>query len=268
MSKKITLNSSDGKSFEVDQVVTEELQTIKHLIEDDCVDNHFPLPNVTSTILVKVIEYSKKHVESSKSEDKVVDEDLKICDAEFMKPSCERERGVIEPDCGVQWTSPFEFFTGIVGGAKTQVGDFTGLTMKENTVRGREETTSRGASKYLIRIREMMARYEELCPYGDPFWEGFVAGVEERTIVISQFFIFDVDGRTDVGDDIVPPLLGTISGYGKLWERFQDFQKSSIVQISCTFYGMKTKKLGCTYVCESSGAPPRNQEKFDVAHPS
>ncbi|KAF6144140.1 hypothetical protein GIB67_004813 [Kingdonia uniflora] len=33
-----------------------------------------------------------------------------------------------------------------------------------------------GASKYLIRIREeMMARYEELCPYVDPFWESFVA---------------------------------------------------------------------------------------------
>ncbi|KAF6164033.1 hypothetical protein GIB67_028737 [Kingdonia uniflora] len=85
MSKKITLNSSDGESFEVDQVVAEESQTIKHLIEDDCADNPVPLPNVTSAILAKVIEYCKKHVESPKSEDKVVDEDLKIWDAEFVK---------------------------------------------------------------------------------------------------------------------------------------------------------------------------------------
>ncbi|KAF6150910.1 hypothetical protein GIB67_000076 [Kingdonia uniflora] len=62
----ITLKSSDGKFCEVDQVVIEESQTIKHLIEDDCVDIHAPFHNVTCTILVKVIEYSKKHVESSK----------------------------------------------------------------------------------------------------------------------------------------------------------------------------------------------------------
>ncbi|KAF6164039.1 hypothetical protein GIB67_028743 [Kingdonia uniflora] len=85
MSKKITLNSSDGESFEVDQVVAEESQTIKHLIEDDCADNPVPLPNVTSKILAKVIEYCKKHVESPKSEDKAVDEELKTWDAEFVK---------------------------------------------------------------------------------------------------------------------------------------------------------------------------------------
>ncbi|GAB4853163.1 hypothetical protein Ancab_017348 [Ancistrocladus abbreviatus] len=48
---KVTLKSSDGETFEVDLV----------------------------------IEYCKKHVESSKSDDRSVDEDLKQWDAEFVK---------------------------------------------------------------------------------------------------------------------------------------------------------------------------------------
>jgi len=49
------------------------------MAEDDCADNGIPLPNVTSKILLLVIEYCKKHVVESK------EEDLKKWDAEFMK---------------------------------------------------------------------------------------------------------------------------------------------------------------------------------------
>ncbi|XP_026439317.1 transcription factor GTE8-like [Papaver somniferum] len=56
----VTLRSSDGWSFEVEEVVALQSQTIKRLIEDNCVD--IPLPNVTSNILAKVLEYCKKHV--------------------------------------------------------------------------------------------------------------------------------------------------------------------------------------------------------------
>uniref|UniRef100_A0A3Q7EUH6 SKP1-like protein n=1 Tax=Solanum lycopersicum TaxID=4081 RepID=A0A3Q7EUH6_SOLLC len=78
--------SSDGEVFEVDEAVALESQTIKHLIEDDCAGSNIPLPNVTSKILAKVIEYSKRHVEaSSKTEDKAAEDELKVFDAEFVK---------------------------------------------------------------------------------------------------------------------------------------------------------------------------------------
>ncbi|KAJ6838189.1 uncharacterized protein M6B38_319920 [Iris pallida] len=91
----ITLKSSDGEVFEVEQEVAMESQTIKHMIEDDCAENGIPLPNVNSRILSKVIEYCKKHVASSRSnsssatEEKEkaasAEEDLKAWDGEFVR---------------------------------------------------------------------------------------------------------------------------------------------------------------------------------------
>ncbi|XP_072967792.1 SKP1-like protein 1B [Typha angustifolia] len=92
MAKKITLKSSDGEVFEVEELVAMESQTIKHMIEDDCVENSIPLPNVTSKILSKVIEYCKKHVDaaaaskaSADESSKAADEELKQWDSEFVK---------------------------------------------------------------------------------------------------------------------------------------------------------------------------------------
>ncbi|OWM80938.1 SKP1-like protein 1A [Punica granatum] len=91
--RKINLRSSDGETFEVDEAVALESQTIRHMIEDDCADNGIPLPNVTSKILAKVVEYCKKHVEAaaeSKSEDRpspatAAEDELKAWDADFVK---------------------------------------------------------------------------------------------------------------------------------------------------------------------------------------
>ncbi|MQL67585.1 hypothetical protein F6Q10_34765 [Streptomyces vinaceus] len=84
--KKIVLKSSDGETFEVDELVALESQTIKHMIEDDCANTSIPLPNVTSKILSKVVEYCKRHVEAaSKAEDKASEDELKNFDADFVK---------------------------------------------------------------------------------------------------------------------------------------------------------------------------------------
>ncbi|XP_021866338.2 SKP1-like protein 1A [Spinacia oleracea] len=98
-SKKVILKSSDNEEFSIDEEVALELETVKHMIEDDCADNAIPLPNVTSKILAKVIEYCKKHVESaaaaaaaaasqsdqsSSSRTVAVDGELKKWDADFV----------------------------------------------------------------------------------------------------------------------------------------------------------------------------------------
>lgn len=84
--KMIVLKSSDGETFEVEEAVALESQTIKHMIEDDCADTSIPLPNVTSKILAKVIEYCKRHVDAvAKTDDKASEDDLKSFDADFVK---------------------------------------------------------------------------------------------------------------------------------------------------------------------------------------
>ena len=91
--KMITLVSSDGETFEVEEKVAMESQTLKGMIEDDCADSAIPLPNVASQTLSRVIEYCKKHVEAaSESEvatyysyDKTSNNSLTAWDDEFVK---------------------------------------------------------------------------------------------------------------------------------------------------------------------------------------
>ncbi|KAJ3670467.1 hypothetical protein LUZ60_010791 [Juncus effusus] len=81
--KNITLKSSDGEEFAIEETVAMESQTIRHMIEDDCAESSIPVPNVTAKILSKVIEYCKKHVEFAAT--KPTDEELKSWDTEFIK---------------------------------------------------------------------------------------------------------------------------------------------------------------------------------------
>ncbi|KAM5550087.1 SKP1-like protein 1A [Rosa sericea] len=91
--KSITLKSSDGESFEIDEAVAFESVTIKHMVEDVGAENAIPLHNVTGVILGKVIEYCRKHVEEGKDSDKdragdfvkPADSPLKAWDADFVK---------------------------------------------------------------------------------------------------------------------------------------------------------------------------------------
>eukprot|EP00253_Pinus_taeda_P009152 PITA_09152 len=65
---KVTLKSSDDELFDVTEAVAFESQTIKYIIEDTGTANAILLPNVSSKILSKVIEYCKYHVEAHKAE--------------------------------------------------------------------------------------------------------------------------------------------------------------------------------------------------------
>ncbi|KAI3977956.1 hypothetical protein MKX01_032333 [Papaver californicum] len=83
MSKMISLKSSDGEIFEIEEIVAHQSLTIKHIIEDDCADNAIPLPNVTSKILKRIIDYCNKHRESTAS-CKADKEALEKWDKEFV----------------------------------------------------------------------------------------------------------------------------------------------------------------------------------------
>ncbi|CAN6555226.1 unnamed protein product [Malus baccata var. baccata] len=85
LKKKITLKSSDDEMFEVEEAVAMESQTIKHMVEDGCAGNAIPLPNVTSAILAKVIEYCRKHSEDEGATAADGEKNVKEWDAEFMK---------------------------------------------------------------------------------------------------------------------------------------------------------------------------------------
>lgn len=89
--KKVTLLSSDGEEFEVDEAAAVQSQTIRHMIEDGCAHSGIPLPNVTSQILAKVIEYCNKRVDAYGGAGQngvpggVEDEGFKAWEAEFVK---------------------------------------------------------------------------------------------------------------------------------------------------------------------------------------
>ncbi|XP_047051287.1 SKP1-like protein 1 [Lolium rigidum] len=81
--KMITLISSDGEKFEIAQEAAAMSQTVNHMIEDNCVDDKgVKLPNVTSGILSKVIEYCNKHVAASG--DIASEQDPKTFDVAFI----------------------------------------------------------------------------------------------------------------------------------------------------------------------------------------
>ena len=62
----ITLNSQDGISFNVDISVANQSQLLKNMMEDvqDSTNVVIPIPNVTSSILKRVLEYCDYHKNS------------------------------------------------------------------------------------------------------------------------------------------------------------------------------------------------------------
>ncbi|CAM6042963.1 unnamed protein product [Sphagnum compactum] len=86
--KRVKLKSSDDEMFEVEEAVAFESQTVKNMIEDTGMDHPIPLPNVSSKILAKVIEYCKYHVDNQKSTDDkpaTPEDEVKAWDQDFVK---------------------------------------------------------------------------------------------------------------------------------------------------------------------------------------
>ncbi|KAG2258614.1 hypothetical protein Bca4012_021760 [Brassica carinata] len=88
MSKEmITLESSDGLFFVVDEAVVLQSVMLSPIVQD-CAGSEYPITNVTGKILKLVIEYCKNHVveggDSSSSSSSDDDDALKKWDAEFI----------------------------------------------------------------------------------------------------------------------------------------------------------------------------------------
>lgn len=60
----VTLQAQDGTEFKVPLNAANMSETMRNLIEDSGIEAAIPLPNVTGTILAKVIEFCKYHVEN------------------------------------------------------------------------------------------------------------------------------------------------------------------------------------------------------------
>ncbi|CAM8923392.1 unnamed protein product [Rhodiola kirilowii] len=89
--KKILIKSSDGQTFEVEETIAIQSQTIKSMIEEDgnVRNNAFPVPNITGKIMSMVVEYCNKHAKQSKptsvAESSDADPELEDWDAKFVK---------------------------------------------------------------------------------------------------------------------------------------------------------------------------------------
>jgi len=77
--RRIILKSIDGETFEVDETVALQMQTIKEPVEKDSADIFLPVENVKGGILSKVIGYCRMH-----ADDHATDDQLESFDAQFV----------------------------------------------------------------------------------------------------------------------------------------------------------------------------------------
>lgn len=60
----VVMKSNDDEKFKVTDLEARMSMTIKHMIQDGCVDNTIRLVNINGKISTKVAEYCKKHAGS------------------------------------------------------------------------------------------------------------------------------------------------------------------------------------------------------------
>ena len=86
--KKIALKTSEGEIFKVNEALLNVSSTIKLLIDEKGIENAIPLPDISSKILSKIIEYLKMHAEFDAAASMTSMSDKKSIEAwdtEFMK---------------------------------------------------------------------------------------------------------------------------------------------------------------------------------------
>jgi len=62
--KKLRLVSSEGEKFEVSKRIAVQSELVKTMAEGDKDEDNIPLPNVKSSVLRKVVEYMRYHVDN------------------------------------------------------------------------------------------------------------------------------------------------------------------------------------------------------------
>lgn len=62
--KKLRLVSQEGEKFKVSKKIAISSELVKTMAEGDKEENEIPLPNVKSSVLRKVVEYMKYHVDN------------------------------------------------------------------------------------------------------------------------------------------------------------------------------------------------------------
>jgi len=67
----VKLKSSDNKTFEVEEAVAVQSETLKNMVDDGCANDTIPLPNVSGKILEMVLGWCKKHVDETVTGDEL-----------------------------------------------------------------------------------------------------------------------------------------------------------------------------------------------------
>jgi S-phase kinase-associated protein 1 len=75
----VKLKSSDNKTFEVEEAVAVQSETLKNMVDDGCANDTIPLPNVSGKILEMVLGWCKKHVDET-----VTGDELNKYEADFL----------------------------------------------------------------------------------------------------------------------------------------------------------------------------------------
>ncbi|KAF8013436.1 hypothetical protein BT93_I1323 [Corymbia citriodora subsp. variegata] len=77
--KMITLKSSDGETFQIEETAALQSKTLENMIDENCAGTPIPLRSINGKILAKVVEFCNKHAEVG-----VDAESLHAWDAEFV----------------------------------------------------------------------------------------------------------------------------------------------------------------------------------------